>query len=142
MMRVRTMSTIALASTIAALLVPIGARGADAPASPVSVTATRAVGTEAVTISGTAPAGAALEATLYARYSQDLPTVLLSRHAVWSGANGRYLATISIAPAFFRNAIVTVVIHTLGTGDAARASVTVGAPNVTAPPDDLPSSFR
>jgi hypothetical protein len=83
-----------------------------------------------------------LEAALYATYSQDLPTVLLSRRIVSTDANGRYDATVSIAPAFFRNAIVTVVVRALPDGAGARATIVVAAPNVPAPPDDIPASVR
>lgn len=144
-MPLRTTSTIASLGALALLLAPLGARSAEAaPASPpaITLTATRATGAEAVTIAGTAPAGQPLEAALYARYSQDLPTVLLTRRAVPVGADGRFSSTLTTAPAFFRNAIVTVVIQSLPAGPSARASITVGAPNLAAPPDDIPASVR
>ena len=91
------------------------------------MTATRAVGAEAVTITGNAPVAQPLEAVLYATFSQNLPTVLLSRRAVPTDSLGRFNATLPIAPAFFRNAIVTVVVHSLPAGPSARATITVGA---------------
>ncbi len=143
-MRVINPPTIALLAAVAALFAPIGAPGADAPAVPngVTVTATRVVGTEAVTITGNGPAAQPLEAALYATFSRDLPDVLLSRRAVPTDAQGRYWATVPIASAFFRGAIVTVVVRSLPAGPSARTTVQVGAPNVSAPPDDIPASVR
>jgi hypothetical protein len=143
-MRVINPPLIALLAAVSALIAPIGAPGADAPAAPsgVTVTATRVVGAEAVTITGTGPAARPLEAALYATFSRDIPDVLLSRRAVPTDAQGRYWATIPIASAFFRGAIVTVVVRSLPAGSSARATFQVGAPNVSAPPDDLPASVR
>jgi hypothetical protein len=143
-MRVTTPLSIAFLAAAVALLAPAGAPAADAPAATggVTVTATRAVGAEAVTITGNAPAAQPLEAALYATFSRDLPTVLLSRRAVPTDALGRYNVTLPIASAFFRNAIVTVVVRSLPAGPSARTTLTVGAPNVSAPPDDIPPSVR
>lgn len=143
-MRVITPLSIAFLAAASALVAPLGALGADAPAAPggVTLTATQAVGTEAVTITGNAPVAKPLEAMLYATFSRDLPTVLLSRRAVPTDAQGHFNVTLPIASAFFRNAIVTVVVRSLPAGPSARASVVVGAPNVSAPPDDIPPSVR
>lgn len=141
MMRLKTLLTVALLGTTTVLFAPCGARGADASSS-VTVTATRATGAEAVTISGSAPAGAQLVASLYARYSQDLPTILLSRHPIATNASGRFTSTLPIAPAFFRNAVVTVVVQALAEGSSANATFTVGPPNVPSPADEVPSSVR
>ena len=141
-MRLNTTSSTALLGSALMLLMPLGARGADSSVSQITIVASPAVGAEAVTITGNAPAGQPLEAKLYARFSRDLPTVLLSRRTVPTDANGHYNATLPIASAFFRNAIVTVVVQSMPAGPSARASITVSAPNVPAPPDDLPSSVR
>jgi hypothetical protein len=142
-MRVITPPSIALFAAAAALFAPIGAPGAVSPAAPgVTVTATRVVGADAVTITGNGPVAQPLEAALYATFSRDIPDVLLSRRAVPTDALGHYTATIPIASAFFRGAIVTVVVRSLPAGPSARASFPVGAPNVPAPPDDIPSSVR
>ncbi len=143
-MRVITPPSIALLVAVSALFAPIGAPGADAPAAPagVTVTATRVVGAEAVTITGNGPVAQPLEAALYATFSRDIPDVLLSRRAVPTDARGHYSATIPIASAFFRGAIVTVVVRSLPAGPSARTTFPVGAPNVSAPPDDLPQSVR
>ncbi len=143
-MRVIHPPSIALFAAVSALIVPTGAPGADAPAARggVTVTATRVVGAEAVTITGIGPAAQPLEAALYATFSRDIPDVLLSRRAVPTDAQGHYNVTVPVASAFFRNAIVTVVVRSLPAGPSARATFTVGAPNVAAPPDDVPPSVR
>jgi hypothetical protein len=108
----------ALFSTALVLFVPLGAQSADGPAASqvMTLVAIPAVGAEAVTITGNAPAAYAVEAKLY--------------------------VTLPIASAFFRNAIVTVVVQSLPAGPSARASIIVGAPNFPAPPDDIPPSVR
>ena len=106
------------------------------------MTVTRATGAEAIAITGSAPGPGPLEARLYATFSQDVPTVYLGRRPVPTDANGRYNVTLPIASAFFRGAIVTVVVQSLPAGASTRASFKVGAPNVPAPPDDIPSSVR
>jgi hypothetical protein len=143
-MRVINPPSIALLAAVSALFAPIGAPGADAPAAPsgVTVTATRVVGAEAVTITGNGPVAQPLEAALYATFSRDIPDVLLSRRAVPTDAQGHYSATVPIASAFFRSAIVTVVVRSLPAGPSARTTFLVGAPNVSAPPDDIPPSVR
>jgi hypothetical protein len=143
-MRLSSPPSIAFAAAAAALFAPLGTFRAEAqPASSaITVTATRAIGAEAVTITGNAPVAQPLEAVLYATFSENLPTVLLSRRAVPTDAQGRFYATLPIAPAYFRNAIVTVVVHSLPAGPSARASLTVGPPNVPAPPDAIPPSVR
>jgi hypothetical protein len=143
-MRVINPPSTAFFAAVAVLFAPLGAPAADAPAAPggVTVTATRVVGAEAVTITGTGPAAQPLEAALYATFSRDIPDVLLSRRAVPTDAQGHYLATVPIASAFFRGAILTVVVRSLPAGPSARTTLQVGAPNVSAPPDDIPPSVR
>lgn len=141
-MQLHRTSTFAFAAAAAlALCAPVGAQP-DGVVSGITVKATRAVGTESVHITGTAPASRPLEASLYATFSRDLPTVLLSRRPVATDATGRYDATLPIAPGFFRNAIVTVVVDAVPAGAGARATIIVGPPNNPAPPDDIPASVR
>lgn len=142
-MQLRNTSSFAIAATLMAVLcAPVGAQTADAQAARITLTATRAVGSEAVRITGSAPAARPLEAALYATFSRDLPAVLVSRRSISTDAAGRYDTTLSIAPAFFRNAVLTIVVDGVPAGHPARATVIVGAPNVPAPPDDIPASVR
>lgn len=143
-MRLPSPSTLAFTGTVAVLLFPLIAPGAQVSQNTQTVTLAlaRAVGSEAVTITGSAPASQPLEAALYARFSRDLPSVLLSRRPLNANAAGHYSATLSLAPAYFRDAVVTVVVHAVPDGPSAEASLLVAAPNVPAPPDDIPPSVR
>jgi hypothetical protein len=142
-MHVSTRLTIPFLAAMAALVAPVAAQNSSLPpATGITLSATRAVGTDTVRITGTAPTGRPLEAALYARFSQNLPTVLLSRRSVTTDAAGRYDATLPIAPAFFRGAIVTVLVRAMPDGAAASATMIVVAPNVPAPPDDIPASVH
>lgn len=142
-MRFLSPSGFALFGSLALLLTPSGARAQSAPpASAPTLVLTHAVGSEAVTLTGTAPANQLLEVSIYARFSLDLPTVFLNRRLFASDAAGHYTATMPIAPAFFPGAVLTVVVRTPQTNASARASLLVTAPNVPAPPDDIPESVR
>lgn len=135
-MKLRT--AIILAAMFPLLVDPLAGRGAEA----LTVTATRFTGAEAVTVSGAAPPQQRLEASMYARFSKELPNVLLSRWFLSSDTDGHYKAALPIAPAFFRHAIITVVVRSLPTGPTASTDVSVRAPNLPAPPDELPPSVR
>jgi hypothetical protein len=137
-MKLKFASAIALGSALSAVAGSSVALGADT----LTVTANRVPGSEAVTVTGVAPAQQRLEAALYARFSKDVPTVLLSRWFLSSDANGHYNATLPTAPAFFRHAIVTVVVRTLPSGPSATTDVTVRAPNLPGPADELPPSVQ
>src|ERR1700704_2731454 len=92
-----------VATAVATFCAPVGAQTADPAMTRITLTASRAVGSEAVRVTGSAPAARPLEAALYATFSRALPTVLLSRRTISTDATGRYDATLSIAPGFFRN---------------------------------------
>lgn len=125
-------------------LIPLGTMAAGAPAggTPATLDVSAAVGKEAVRVSGTAPGAHQLQAVLYAKFSQDLPTVLLSRRPLATDAGGRFSATLPIASAFFRGSIITVVVQSSSSVPLAQGSYTVAAPNAPAPPDELPPDFR
>jgi hypothetical protein len=143
-MCVNKWSAITLGTACAFLVVPVGALGADAAAGAPGITLTlnRVIGAQAVNVSGTAPAARPLEAAVYARFSRDLPTVLLSRRSISTGADGHFAAVVTIAPAYFRGAIVTIVVRPLPFGPSAMGEVIVTEPNAPAPPDELPPSVR
>ena len=142
-MRLNTASAIALVSFSAALVVStVCSTNAQTPSTGLTLAVSPTIGAESVTVEGIAPSGQPLEATLYVRFSKDLPTVLLGRYGIATDSNGRYNATLPLAPAYFRDAIVTVVLQSLPTGPHTSASLTIGAPNVPAPPDELPPWAR
>jgi len=138
----RSPFSLGLIAGVAALCVPAAAQGPVAPAGGITVTATRVVGKEAARISGTGPASRALEVALYVTYSRDIPSALMQRRVISTDASGRFDTTITTAPAFFHDAVVTVTVHAFPAGPDGRASFNVGAPNVPVPPDDIPASVR
>lgn len=122
--------------------VPAAASGmrsvAAAPPATGSITldARRTQGSEALTITGHAPAGSPVTITLLATISPDLPTVVVSRHDVQPDASGQFSAVISNAPDYLRGTLLQVVATSAGASPAS-ATVTVGPPNpgVTVPFD-------
>jgi hypothetical protein len=95
-----------------------------------------AQGSEALNVSGHAPAGSPVTITLLATISPDLPTVVVSRHDVQPDASGQFQAVISSAPDYLRGSLLQVVATSAGASPAS-ATVTVGPPNpgVTVPFD-------
>lgn len=142
-MRLRNWFQASLGAALGALI-PIATTAAGVPAagSVAALNVSNVVGAEAVRVSGTAPGAHQLQAVLYAKFSQDLPTVLLSRRPITTDANGQFSTTLSIASAYFRNAIVTVVLQSQSAVPIAQGSVTIVAPNAPAPPDELPPDYR
>lgn len=66
-------------------------------------------GAEALLISGQAPPGAPVMITLLATLSSDLPNVLLSRHTLTAGPDGRFQAILPIAPDYMRDTFIHVL---------------------------------
>lgn len=125
---------------LALMVGPSTASAADSPAAapPLTLTVTRAVGAEAVIATGTSTTARTLEATLYATFSRDLPTVILSRRLIRVDANGSFSATLPTASAYFRDAIVTVVVRSPQDALSKTARVSVAAPNIVTPADTDP----
>ena len=86
-------------------------------------------GAEAVSVTGTAPPGAIVTLTLTALISEDLPTVLVSRHDAAADVNGRFAAVIPIASAYERGIVLTVIATSASGAAPAQAQLTTGAPN-------------
>lgn len=108
-------ATLLLIGTMAA--VPV------ATSSPVDVSAVS--GTAAVRISGTVAGTPQLQALLYAEFASELPIVLLNRKPLVTDAAGHFDTTISIAPAYFNGAIITVIVQTTTGVFVGRGSVKV-----------------
>jgi len=136
-MRLRNWVQASLGATLGALI-PIGTLAAGSPA----LSVTQVVGREAVHVTGSVPGARQLQAVLYAKFSQDVPTVLLSRRPLATDANGNFSTTLPIASAYFRGAIVTVVVQSSSAVPLAQGSVNVAAPNAPAPADELPPDYR
>jgi len=111
---------------------------AAAPPATGSITldALRTQGTQALTVTGRAPAGSPVTITLLATISPDLPTVVVSRHDVQPDASGQFEAVISTAPDYLRGSLLQVVATSAG-ATPASTTITLDAPNagVTVPFD-------
>lgn len=86
-------------------------------------------GAEAVIVSGQAPPSAPVRVTLLATLSSDLPNVLLSRHDLTAGPDGKFQAIVPIAPDYLRDSFI----HVLATSSpgiiSASAQLLVHSPN-------------
>ena len=100
----------------------------------VTLSAQPLAGSEALSVNGTAAPGAPVTLTLLATVSQDLPTIIVSRHVVTADQNGTYQARIPIAPAYERGTLLQLFATSGGQTSQVMRFV-VGAPNngVTVP---------
>lgn len=101
-------------------------------------------GNEAIFVSGHAPSSAPITITLLATLSEDLPTVVVSRHDVQPDANGQFQATIPIAPDYLRNSMLRVLATSAAGSTPASVTLLIGAPNsgVTVPAEQEPHGVR
>jgi hypothetical protein len=86
-------------------------------------------GAEALLITGNAPASAPVRITLLATLSSDLPNVLLSRHDLTAGPDGKFQAILPIAPDYLRDSFIHVLATSLPGVISASAQLLVQAPN-------------
>lgn len=98
-------------------------------------------GAESLDISGTAPAGQAVDIVLYGTVSADLPLVRLNHFIAHAGSAGTYALTVGIAPNFIRGSVLTVEASTPD-GATASARMAVQAPGSEFIPnmDAIPST--
>jgi len=66
-------------------------------------------GAEALLVTGEAPPTAPVRITLLATLSADLPNVLLSRHDLTAGPDGKFQAIVPIAPDYVRDSFINVL---------------------------------
>lgn len=99
-----------------------------ASAAGVTLNATPIAGSEAISVSGNAPPGSAVTITLLATFSQDIPTVVVSRHVVQPDASGNYQARIPVAAAYEGGTLLHVFATSAGESSA-TAQLVVGPPN-------------
>ena len=97
-------------------------------------------GTESLAVSGTGPPRVPVTLTVYATLSRDLPEVVLSRYDCATDTTGNFSATISIAPDFMRDSILTVRASSLDSVNPALSTVLVGppSPHATVPAEVTP----
>ncbi|GAC1656917.1 MAG: hypothetical protein NVS9B12_08800 [Vulcanimicrobiaceae bacterium] len=108
-----------------------------------SMTVTPVNGQEALFVSGSGPQSAPVTLTLLATVSREIPDVILSRDDLITGRDGKFSATLWIAPDFMRDTILTVRATSLDTVAPFQTHVLVGSPNphVTVPAETLPPNF-
>lgn len=100
-------------------------------------------GAEALILTGYAPPLAPVRITLLATLSSDLPNVLLSRHDLTAGPDGKFQAIVPIASDYTRNSYIHVLATSLPGVTSASAQVLVQAPNegIHVPLDDFPGGI-
>lgn len=84
-------------------------------------------GAQSLDISGTAPAGDAVDLVLYATVSAELPELRLNHVVAQAGPDGRYAVTIGVAPNFIPGSVITVE-ATTPEGTSAAATTTLQPP--------------
>ena len=70
---------------------------------------TQLQGAEALLVTGDAPPSAPVRITLLATLSSDVPNVLLSRHDLTAGPDGKFQAIVPIAPDYMRDSFIHVL---------------------------------
>lgn len=86
-------------------------------------------GAEAVLVTGQAPPSAPVLLTLLATLSSDLPNVVLSRHNLTTGPDGRFQAIVPIAPDYMRDTFIHVLATSSPGVISASAQLLVHSPN-------------
>jgi hypothetical protein len=86
-------------------------------------------GAEAVLITGTAPPGAPVLITLLGTLSSELPNVLISRHDLTAGPDGKFQAVLPIGPDYLRNSFLRVLATSGPNVTSASAQIVIGPPN-------------
>ena len=105
--------------------------------------ATPLQGAEALLVTGDAPPTAPVRITLLATLSSELPNVLLSRHDLTAGPDGKFQAIIPIAPDYMRDTFIHVLATSLPGVTSASAQLLVTAPNtgVKVPVETFPGGI-
>ena len=86
-------------------------------------------GQEALLITGQAPPSVPVMITLLATLSEQLPNVLLSRHVLTAGPDGKFQAIVPIAPDYMRDTFIHVLATSSPGVTSASAQLLVHEPN-------------
>jgi hypothetical protein len=86
-------------------------------------------GAEALLVMGQAPPSAPVMITLLATLSSDIPNVLLGRHTLTAGPDGKFQAIVPIAPDYMRDSFIHVLATSTPGVISASAQLLVHAPN-------------
>jgi len=105
--------------------------------------ATPLQGAEALIVTGQAPAWAPVRITLLATLSSELPNVLLSRHDLTAGPDGKFQAIVPIASDYMRDSLIHVLATSSPGVISASTQLLVHAPNagVQVPTDAFPGGI-
>jgi hypothetical protein len=100
-------------------------------------------GAEALLVSGEAPPSAPIRVTLLATLSSDVPNVLLSRHDMTAGPDGKFQAIVPIAPDYMRDSFIHVLATSVPGVTSASAQLLVHEPNkgVNVPVEQWPGGI-
>lgn len=90
---------------------------------------TQLKGAEALLVTGEAPPTAPVMITLFATLSSELPNVLLSRHTLTVGPDGKFAAIVPIAPDYMRDTFIHVLATSTPGVTSASAQLLVQAAN-------------
>jgi hypothetical protein len=117
---------------------------ANATGSIAKLTVSQVPGLQQLSVAGVAPANVPVLLTLVGSFSAEVPDVVLSRHRIVADRNGNFQSDLSIAPGYFRGAVLTVVASSFPGVASAKAKIVMKAPNGTTdiPADQDQKSIR
>jgi hypothetical protein len=117
--------------------------GATGPRGTIVLSVEPLKGAEALMISGQAPPSAPVMITLLATLSSELPNIVLSRHNLETGPDGRFQAIVPIAPDYMRDSFIHVLATSSPGVISASAQLLVHEPNegVKVPVDAFPGGI-
>ena len=119
------------------------ANGAAGPHGTIVLNVEPLKGAEALVVSGQAPPSAPVMITLLATLSSELPNIVLSRHDLEAGPDGRFQAIVPIAPDFVRDSFIHVLATSSPGVISASTQLLVHPPNdgVKIPFDSFPGGI-
>jgi len=100
-------------------------------------------GAEALLVTGQAPPAVPVRITLLATLSSDIPNVLLSRHDLTAGPDGKFQAIVPIAPDYMKGTFLHVLATSVPGVVSASTQLVVDAPNagVKVPAESFPGGI-
>ncbi len=104
---------------------------------------TQLQGAEALLVTGDAPPSAPVRITLLATLSSDVPNVLLSRHDLTAGPDGKFQAIVPIAPDYLRDSFIHVLATSLPGVISASSQLLIHPANagITVPVEAYPGGI-
>ena len=104
---------------------------------------TQLQGAEALLVTGNAPPSAPVRITLLATLSSDVPNILLSRHDLTAGPDGKFQAIVPIAPDYMRDSFIHVLATSLPGVISASSQLLIHPANagITVPVEAFPGGI-